>query len=80
MPLLKSRVITTAEASQVGVFHLGNDVFVSSSGRDVYIYSSARVIDGMEIAGTADESSPGSFVECVVGLSLCGIQFCLVVS
>ena len=39
-----------------------------------------RLLDGRAETETADESSPCSYVECVVRLSLCGTQISLVVS
>ena len=77
----KSRVTTTAEASQVGAFSLDKGRFdLLIMERRVHLLQ-PLVWDGRGGAtGTAGESSLCSLFECVVGLSLSSTQFSLVVS
>ena len=78
--LSKSRVVTTAEEHQVGAFSLVKgryDMLIRERGEHLL---QPLVFDGMGATGTADDLSPNSCVDCVVGLSLCGTQFSLVVS
>ena len=62
--------MTTAEASQVGTFSLGKGRFdqLIMERREHLIQP--VVMDGRGATGTVDESSPCSWFECVVGLSL----------
>ena len=72
--------MTTAEASQVGAFRLEKGRFnLLIEECRIYLLQ-PLVLDGREATGTADESSPCSYIPCVVRLNLCGTQFCLVVN
>ena len=79
LPALKSWVIATAEASQVGALRLGKGQFgLLIRERDMHFHKPS-VFDGRGMAGKANGSSLCSWFECVVGLSLCGTQFSLLV-
>ena len=71
--------MTTVDTSQVGALRLGKGRFdLLIRKRRVHLLRS-MVLDGKGATGTVDESSPYSWFVCVVRLSLCGIQFSLVV-
>ena len=72
--------MTTAEATQVGVFHLDKGRFdLLIRERRVHLLQPI-VLDGRGATGMSDESSLCSWFECIVGLSLCSTQLSLVVS
>ena len=80
LPVSKSRLMTTAEASQVSAFSLGKGRFdLLIRERRVHLLQ-PLVLDGRGATGTADESSQCSRFKYVVGLTLCSTQFSLVVS
>ena len=73
--------MATAEASQVGELLAWQSQFRSSVlQRETSTPPSAAHVGGGGVTGTADESSPCSWLDCVVGLSLCSTKFCLLVS
>ena len=58
LPATKSRVMTTAEARQVGVFSLGKGCFdLLIRERRVHLLQ-PHVLDGSGTTGTADVSAP----------------------
>ena len=79
LPASKSWVMTTVEAGQVGTFSLGKGRFdLLIRERRVHLLR-PLVLSGIGETGTADENSPCSWFECVIGMSLCCTQFSLVV-
>ena len=72
--------MTTAEASQVGAVSLGKghfDLLIRERRAHLFL---PLVLDGRGTTGMADEKTPCSWLECIVGLRLCSISTSLVVS
>ena len=78
LPVSMSRMVTIAEWSHVGALSLGKGRFdLLIRKRRVHLLQ-PLVLDGWGVTGTSDERSLYSWLECGVGLILCGTQYSLV--